>query len=407
MDTPRPQGSATAGTRPRTIGIVTAFPPGKNSLNEFGWHFVTNLAPKREVAEVVLYADQTPDGAPTPVDSVRNEVCWTFNSWKNAWAIRQAIKRSKPDAVLFNLQFATFGDRRIPGGLGLLTPALVKMMGIPTAVVLHNLVENVDMRDAGFASNKLIARAMSFAGTVLTKLILRADYVALTIPRYVEMLRDKYHADNVLLAPHGAFEVLEQPDFGVPEGPRQLLAFGKWGTYKTVDMLIDAYRILLARGGYDDVEVVIAGTDSPNSKGYLAATADTCRDLPGVRFTGYVDEADVPTLFGSAAVTVFPYTSTTGSSGVLHQAGSYGRAAVLPRIGDFAEVIEEEGFIGEYFDPADATSLADAIANVIDDPARRQAMGRRNFAAAAGIPISEVIDWHLIHLEPLIAAARS
>ena len=306
METPRPQGPASAGTRQRTIGVVTAFPPGKNSLNEFGWHFVTNLAPKREVAEVVLYADQTDAGRPTQVDGVRNEVCWEFNSWKNALSIRKAIKRTKPDAVLFNLQFATFGDRRIPGGLGLLTPALVKMMGIPTGVVLHNLVENVDMQDAGFASNKLVAKAMSFAGTVLTKLILRADYVALTIPRYVEMLREKYGADNVLLAPHGAFEVLEQPDFDVPEGPRKLLAFGKWGTYKTVDVLIDAYRILLERDGYDDVEVVIAGTDSPNSKGYLAKVADTCRDLPGVRFTGYVEEDVVPTLFGSGGVTVFP-----------------------------------------------------------------------------------------------------
>lgn len=403
LESPRPQAPAATPLRTRTIGVVSAFPPGKNSLNEFGWHFVSHLAPKDEVESVVLFADDTPDGPPTAIDGVSSHVCWTFNDWRNLFRIRRAVKRARPDAVLFNLQFATFGDRRIAGGLGLLAPALVKRMGIPTAVVLHNLVENVDMQDAGFASNKLVAKAMSLAGTVLTKLILRADYVALTIPRYVEMLRDKYAADNVLLAPHGAFEVIEQPDFGVPDGPRRLLAFGKWGTYKTVDVLLEAYRQLLARGGYDDLEVVIAGTDSPNSKGYLAQVAETCRDLPGVRFTGYVDEADVPELFSSAAVTVFPYTSTTGSSGVLHQAGSYGRAAVLPNIGDFAEVIEEEGFTGEYFDPADATGLADAIARVIDDPAHREEIGRRNFAAAAGIPISEVIDWHLIHLEHLIA----
>ena len=38
------------------IGIVTAFPPGRNSLNEFGWHLVANLAPKSEVTSVVLFA---------------------------------------------------------------------------------------------------------------------------------------------------------------------------------------------------------------------------------------------------------------------------------------------------------------------------------------------------------------
>ena len=403
---------ATAATRrrpapartTRRIGVVSAFPPGKNSLNEFGWHMVTNLAPKDEVASVVLYADETADGAPTPVEGVDTEVCWEFNDIRNVWRIRQAIKRTRPDAVLFNLQFATFGDRRVPGGLGLLAPAVVRMMGVPTGVILHNLVENVDMEDAGFASNKLVARAMSFAGRMLTKVILRADYVALTIPRYVEMLRRSYGATNVLLAPHGAFEVLDEPDFSVPDGPRQVLAFGKWGTYKTVDVLVHAYRKLLARGGYDDVEIVIAGTDSPNSKGYLASVADGCSDLPGVKFTGYVEEGDVPRLFTNATTTVFPYTSTTGSSGVLHQAGSYGRSAVLPQIGDFAEVIEEEGFTGEYFEPGDADSLADAIARVIDDPEHRDAMGHQNFAAAAGIPIGEVMDWHLIHLGQLIEA---
>jgi len=100
----------------------------------------------------------------------------------------------------------------------------------------------------------------------------------------------------------------------------------------------------------------------------------------------------------SAAVTAFPYTSTTGSSGVLHQAGSYGRAAVLPAIGDFAEVIEEEGFVGLYFEPGNATSLADALAKMLDDEAMTIEHGRQNYLAASGIPMGEVIDWHLLHL---------
>lgn len=54
-----------------------------------------------------------------------------------------------------------------------------------------------------------------------------------------------------------------------------------------------------------------------------------------------------------------PYTSTTGSSGVLHQAGSYGKAVVLPNIGDFAEVITQEGY-GEFFNPDEPATLARA-----------------------------------------------
>ena len=149
--------------------------------------------------------------------------------------------------------------------------------------------------------------------------------------------------------------------------------------------------------------MVIAGTDSPNSKGYLAGVEESVGDLNNVTFTGYVAEEDVPELFLNSAVTAFPYTSTTGSSGVLHQAGSYGRCAVLPAIGDFVEVIEEEGFIGQYFEPGDASSLADALAKLLDDPGLNAEHGKRNYLAATGIPMAEVIDWHLMHLGALIA----
>jgi glycosyltransferase involved in cell wall biosynthesis len=386
----------------RRLGVLTAFPPGRNSLNEFGFHLVNHLAANDDVESVVVFADATNAGDPIELEAnsgkVENVVCWSFNSLTNPIKIMRAVRKAKIDALIVNLQFATFGDSKIAGGLGLLTPALVKKMGVPTAVVLHNLVDNVDMQDAGFTDSKAMAWFMNKAGRALTRVILRTDYVALTIPRYVEFLIESYGADNALLAPHGSFEEIAEPSFGVPaDGPRRILAFGKWGTYKTVDILVEAVRDLGARG-YDDLELVIAGTDSPNAAGYLQGVADSCTDMDNVVFTGYVAEEDVEPLFSGSAVTAFPYTSTTGSSGVLHQAGSYGRSAVLPAIGDFVEVIEEEGFVGVYFEPGSATGLADAIAQLLDDDELNAEHGRRNYLAATGIPMAEVIDWHLIHL---------
>lgn len=383
------------------VGVVTAFPPGRNSLNEFGFHLVKHLARQAEVGEVLLYSDVTDAGSPAPVDGVTACPSWTFNSVTNIVRLTRAIRRTRPDAVLFNLQFATFGDKRIPGALGLLSPAVLRLFRVPTVVVLHNLADNVDMQDAGFAGSATTARLMKFAGRILTRALLRADLVALTIPRYVEYLQESYGATNALLAPHGSFEEVACPSFGIPDGRRRILAFGKWGTYKTVDVLVEAYQELLDRG-YDDLELVLAGTDSPNSAGYMQSVAERFSDLPDLIFTGYVAEEEVAPLFSSATVVAFPYTSTTGSSGVLHQAGEYGRAAVLPRIGDLIDIIEEEGFLGVYFEPGNATSLADALAEVLDNPEQRVSLGRRNFAAASGIPMSEVVHWHLIHIQRLL-----
>lgn len=398
-------------TSVRRIGVLTAFPPGRNSLNEFGFHLVNHLAANDDVDSVVVFADDTDAGTPITLEEnagkVDNVVCWKFNALTNPIRAVRAIRKAKVDAVLVNLQFATFGDSKIAGGLGLLIPAILKKVGVPTAVILHNLVDNVDMQDAGFTDSKAMAWVMNKAGRALTRVILMSDYVALTIPRYVEFLIESYGAKNALLAPHGSFEEIAEPSFGTPQdGPRRILAFGKWGTYKTVDILVEAVRDL-AKRGYDDLELVIAGTDSPNAAGYLQGVADGCADMNNVVFTGYVAEEDVEGLFSGSTVTAFPYTSTTGSSGVLHQAGSYGRSAVLPEIGDFVEVIEEEGFVGVYFEPGSATGLADALATLLDDEALNIEHGKRNYLAATGIPMSEVIDWHLIHLDAIVGDSDS
>lgn len=389
------------------LAIVTTHPPGKGSLNEYAFHFVRFLRQKAEVSEVILLTDELPPGESYAFEDrpglapILVVPCWKFGSMTNALRIRSAVKRANPDGVLFNIQFASFGDGKIAATLGLTTPPLVKFAGYPTIVLLHNIMEMVDLKSAGFAGNPVIEAVIRFIGTQVTRLLLNSDLVALTIPKYVEILEKKYKAQNVVLAPHGAFEETPTPSFALPAGPLQIMTFGKFGTYKKVEILVEAFK-LLQNGSRPPLELVIAGTNSPNAQGYLEGVAERYADVPNMRFTGYVSEEDVPKVFGDAAVVVFPYTSTTGSSGVLHQTGDYGKPAVLPHIGDFAEVIAEEGYGGEFFEPDDPASLAAAIGRVIDNPERRRELGTQNYVASRGLSISDVIDWYVLHFQTLI-----
>jgi glycosyltransferase involved in cell wall biosynthesis len=268
-------------------------------------------------------------------------------------------------------------------------------------------METVDLKNAGYADSVVMERLIRLFGNLTTRLVLAADRVALTIPKYVEILNAKYGAANVILMPHGSFEEQNTtkqpatPDFTLPSGRKQILAFGKFGTYKRVETLIEAFQQLQAQGR-SELELVIAGSDSPNAQGYLHGVATRYADVPNLRFTGYVPEAAVAPTFQDAAVVVFPYTSTTGSSGVLHQAGSYGKPAVLPKIGDLAEVIEEEGYAGAFFTPDDSTSLAAAIASVLDNPTYAAELAERNYLASQGLPINDVVDWYLLHFEEIL-----
>lgn len=404
-----------AGVYPRTmpstdhgmrIAVVTPVPPSTTTLNEYGTHLVDALGSKPEIRELLVLHDDLPGGAvPTTLPAgARSVPSWRFGSWWNVLRIARTLRRERPDAVLFNLQFATFGSGRVAAALGLLSPLAARLLGVPSVVLLHNLVDTVDLRQAGYARSGLLVRLYTAVGRLLTRLVLAADRVAVTIPAYVDILRDRYGATNVFLTPHGVFEEATD-DVSIPDGPRRILTFGKFGTYKRVETLVEAYRLLLA-AGYRDVELVVAGGDAATTPGYLAGVAAANDDLPGLHFTGYVAEEDIESLFRSAAMVVFPYTATTGSSGPLHQAGSYGRAAVLPAIGDLLELIHDEGFAAEEFDVDDAMSMAGAMTRLLEDPDRRDAIAAQNADAAAALPLAEVVDWHLVHLAAVSSTGR-
>lgn len=397
--------------QPMRIAVISPYPPSQGTLNEYAYHFVQALRQKPDVAEVIVLTDELPAGqryggrevGTRELAGLRVIPCWRFNARRNLARIAQTVRAVQPDVVLFNIQFASFGGRKRAATMGLMAPMLLKLLGFPVVVLLHNIMETVDLRKAGYANSTLMEWLIRSFGALTTRLVLTADRVALTIPKYVEILAEKYHAQNVVLTPHGTFAASSTlPDFTLPSGPKQIMAFGKFGTYKRVETLIEAFQ-LLQQQGRQDLALVIAGTDSPNASGYLAAMAERYRHVPHVHFTGYVPEAAVAQTFRDASLVVFPYTSTTGSSGVLHQAGSYGKAAVLPNIGDLAEVITEEGYAGEFFTPEDAPSLAAAIARLLDDPEHCAELGQRNYLASQGLPLTEVVDWYLLHFELILA----
>ncbi|NHF58573.1 glycosyltransferase [Flavobacteriaceae bacterium TP-CH-4] len=380
------------------LAIVTAYPPSKVTLTEYGYHLVKHFRLQKEVSEIVLITDRTEGEKDLSFEEdgckITVRECWRFNSYLNSINISKTILETRPDAILFNLQFLKFGDKKIPAALGLMLPLICRLKGIPTISLLHNILEQVDLENAGITQNKWLQKAYNFIGSTLTRFVLASDVLAVTISKYKTILENKYKARNVALVPHGAFETPPEPDYRLPSGPKQVMAFGKFGTYKKVEILIEAVELIRERTK-EDIEIVIAGTDSPNTPGYLDRMKEQYQYVSQLRFTGYVAEEEVPDIFGQSAVVVFPYTSTTGSSGVLHQAGSYGKAVALPDLGDLGILVKEEGYLGEFFDPGSTESLADAIQNILAHDAYRVHLGMTNYKAACSLPMSEITERYI------------
>jgi len=393
-----------AVTKPLVLAIVSPYPPSKGTLNEYAFHLVEQFKLKGDIKEIHILTDILPDNKIYPSKGRPKHIfihpVWSFNEPNTAFKIKETVSNIKPDVVLYNLQFLSFGDKKISATLGLLAPMMTKWSGIPSMVLLHNIIETVDYKSAGITNNPVMTWMYNAIGRQITKLILSANLVGVTIPKYIHILESKYGCDNVALLPHGSFRSKKEPNFDFNPEVRNILTFGKFGTYKKVENLIEA-MIKVRQEVPFKIELTIAGTDNPNVKGYLKGVAEKYQDCEGLHFTGYVEEEDVPVLFSKSTIVAFDYTSTTGSSGVLHQAGSYGKSVMLPNIGDLRELISEEGYRGEYFAPNSVEEMAQAMKKLLVDDQLRTEIAKQNYVAANGLPMSDIADWYILHFKQL------
>ena len=96
----------------------------------------------------------------------------------------------------------------------------------------------------------------------------------------------------------------------------------------------------------------------------------------------YVSDSELPAFFRRADLLVLPHR-TVDVSGVLFAGLAFGKPMILSDVGGFREVVEDHG-AGRLVAPGDPGALADAIGELLADPAERERLAERARAAAAG-----------------------
>jgi glycosyltransferase involved in cell wall biosynthesis len=340
--------------------------------------------------ELCILADEIP---PQPeLSGFLVERCWRFDSLANPARLLMAIHRSKPDVVWFNIGFSTFARSPLAAFLALTVPALARAMGYYTHTTLHTVFERINLQDAGIRFPSLYRAA----GRIATRLLLLSGDVSVLLPSFREEILKKYGAsdDRVHARPHGTFEGEPiQPAQQSASSEKIILAFGYWGTYKKVELLLESIDRIRAK--VPNAVLVVAGANHPSAPGYLESLREKWASHKGVRFLGYVPETDLHALFQNANVLVLPYSSAAGTSGVVHQACQYGLPMVAAAIPELVEIATEEKIAAEFYALGDGPALANHLIRLLSSEDLRRQMSQQNFLAAQSTPISQVVDEYL------------
>lgn len=169
-----------------------------------------------------------------------------------------------------------------------------------------------------------------------------------------------------------------------PEGPRErsarrhrIMTVGRLVPRKGVGLVISAIGMLRDRGR-DDVELVIVGgaggrDGSDPEVTRLQGLARELRVDDRVHFRGQVDQKDMPEVLRSADLAVCaPWYEPFGI--VPLECMASGIPVVVAAVGGLIDSVVD-GVTGIHVPPRDPEAIADAMALLLDDPARRRRFG--------------------------------
>jgi glycosyltransferase involved in cell wall biosynthesis len=362
---------------------VSAYPPNHARLSEYAEGLINELKTDNDVEHIHILADKVGNAKNKTSEKVSIYRIWKPDQISSLTSILATIRKLRPDVVHFNCNYKSFGNSRVFNFLALSLPLICRLLNFKTVVTLHSLYWKINVPKCKFSVSFLDKIGMY----IITRFLLFASKVTVTLPSYVKSIQTKFRVSNVNYIPHGTFDSSKMRNLrNHSEG--YLLLFGHLSPYKGVEVMMKAMEILNEQG--INLTLYIAGGENPKHPGYLNKLQKRSYP-PNVKFIGYVGDERIPSLFNNAALVVLPYLTCIGASGVFNLACAYGKPVIASDLPEMRELISQ-GAEALLVPPGDSEQLARTIIYSLVTPNLLQHMGETNFTYASQHSFYSVAD---------------
>jgi len=348
--------------------IVSPFPPSITGIGQYGYHLTRALANSGLFSHLTVLAGATHSGGhPNHLGLTEIDYCWQPDSLSARGAILSRLRQLHPDLIWFNLGASMFGKSPLSNLSGLLTPMIASRL-FPTVVTLHELVELADLRALNAPGGVLAP----LGARLLTRIATQADVICLTMQHYADWLSAR--GVDCAHIPIGAYH---EPELLDDTESCELLFFTTLAPYKGLELLIEAFARL--HNELPHLRLTIAGTSHTRFPNYANELKARFGQAHGIQWLGQVSEDDVKDLFRRARLIVLPYAASTGSSSVLYQAATWGRAVVASDLSEIRRLALENDLKIQFFEKNNLDSLCDSIRLLLNSSTLRRGQAQHNF----------------------------
>jgi len=287
----------------------------------------------------------------------------------NPWEFYRLALRLRRDASLIHWQCAAHPSRL------LWIMRLFPLKRIPWVYTVHNILPHERSSSSQALFEKIYRR--------MDGLVFHTQHTQ----REFQRLFPSIAAASAVI-PHGEYGFLtSDAAASFPAEENALLFFGNIRPYKGLDILLNALADV--KKIIPSVTLRIAGQALEPFDRYEEIIARHGLNKAVEKRLEYIPDEEIAGLFASSAIVVLPYREID-QSGVLLLALASGKPVVASRVGGIPEAIRD-GATGVLVPPEDAKTLAQAILDLLQNPAKRAAMG-----VAARQDVLDRFSWNRI-----------
>ncbi len=361
------------------IAIISKYPPKGEKHTATGGvagytkNLVTNLSVKNKV---IVYADKL---ELSDIDYFEDG-SHIFRIWNKGvlypFKILAKISKHNPDIVHIQHEFFLYGGAASSVVFLLLLLGL-KFLNIPSVTTIHGIVplSSIDTNFVKENKSNLPPLIAKLGFLILTKCInILSSAIIVHEKKFIDLLQNEYNCchSKCKVIHHG----IEVKSDSIPkldakhklglENKKIILFFGYITGYKGIELLIDAFEILVKTS--NQYVLILAGGEHPRFKNdpshheYVNELKNRANDISTqIIFTGFVPEDKIPIYFPSADIVVLPYTVGMASSGSMSFAIAYNKPFLVSDA--FSDVVDVKEAVFNK-NPAD---LADKIRDCLNN----------------------------------------
>ncbi len=284
------------------------------------------------------------------------------------------IAKSKYDSIIVNSMPTSQGNKNLPNILYLILPITwSRIYGLKVSVLYHNSPFLNEVKKLGYSGLK--NRFKSFVIKAIERRMYSSCDVYFLLKLYAERIKEIIPNARVNWINGGGISgfpilylnkklalesVVKIPSDKSPT----VLIYGSWGPQKDIRSALQALKMV--KDSEFRITTVVAGDANLHFSNYFCTFEGIISEYKEAidKRTGYVQEADVYSIFMEADIIVLPYIVPGGFSGVLSISMLFGLDIIVPEFEEYKEEAAGYGrvhFVSKNFSPTEIAAKIEDI----------------------------------------------